>query len=332
MRIALDAMGSDRAPTIEVEGAIAALRTLGGTFKLVLVGDRDRIEAELARHPEAPLDRIEVVHAPQRIEMGESPAQAIRRKPDSSIVVGLSLQKQGEVDAFISAGSTGAVMAGSLVILRPLPGVDRPAIGTVIPTRTGHTLLIDAGANVDTRPTHLLQFAHLGSIYARDLMGLENPRVGLLNIGEEPEKGDERALEAHRLLSASASLNFVGNIEGRDIIEEKCDVLVCDGFAGNVLLKFYESVAAFILGLVRTEAESTGSSLDLRRISQFLDYTEYGGAPLLGVNGVSIICHGGSPPRAIVAAIRVAVQAVERHMVQHIQNRLARLSATQSES
>jgi phosphate acyltransferase len=332
MRIALDAMGSDRAPTIEVEGAIGALRTLGGTFKLVLVGDRERIEAELALHPEAPRDRIEIVHAPQRIEMGESPTQAIRRKPDSSIVVGLSLQKQGEVDAFISAGSTGAMMAGSLMILRPLPGVDRPAIGTVIPTRTGHTLLIDAGANVDTRPTHLLQFAHLGSIYARDLMGLETPRVGLLNIGEEPEKGDERTLETYRLLSSSASLNFVGNIEGRDIIEEKCDVLVCDGFAGNVLLKFYESVAAFILGLVRAEAETAGASLDLSSISQFLDYTEYGGAPLLGVNGVSIICHGGSPPRAIVAAIRVAVQAVESHMVQHIQNRLARLSAPQSES
>jgi glycerol-3-phosphate acyltransferase PlsX len=332
MRIALDAMGSDRAPTIEVEGAIGALRTLGGTFRLVLVGDRDRIEAELAKHPDAPVDRIDIVHAPQRIEMGESPAQAIRRKPDSSIVVGLSLQKQGEVDAFISAGSTGAVMAGSLVILRPLPGVDRPAIATVIPTRTGHTLLIDAGANVDTRPSNLVQFAHLGAIYARDLMGLENPRVGLLNIGEEPEKGDERALEAHRLLQASPALNFVGNIEGRDIIEEKCDVLVCDGFAGNVLLKFYESVAAFIVGMVRSEAENAKTGIDLTRISQFLDYTEYGGAPLLGVNGVSIICHGGSPPRAIVAAIRVAVQAVESHMVKHIQNRLARLSEAQSES
>ena len=332
MRIALDAMGSDRAPTIEVEGAIGALRTLGGTFQLVLVGDRERIEAELARHPEAPRERIEIVHAPQRIEMSESPVQAIRRKPDSSIVVGLSLQKQGEVDAFISAGSTGAVMAGSLVILRPLPGVDRPAIGTVIPTRSGHVLLIDAGANVDTRPTNLLQFAHLGSTYARDLMGLDNPRVGLLNIGEEPEKGDERALEAYGLLSASPALNFVGNVEGRDIIEEKCDVLVCDGFAGNVLLKFYESVAAFIVGLVRSEAESKRTSIDLSRISQFLDYTEYGGAPLLGVNGVTIICHGGSPPRAIQAAIRVAVQAVENHMVQHIQNRLSRLAAAQSES
>jgi len=332
MRIALDAMGSDRAPTIEVEGALGALRSLGGTFHLVLVGDREPIEAELARHPDAPLDRIDIVHAPQRIEMGESPAQAIRRKPDSSIVVGLSLQKQGEVDAFISAGSTGAMMAGSLVILRPLPGVDRPAIATVIPTRTGHTLLIDAGANVDTRPTNLLQFAHLGSIYARDLMELANPRVGLLNIGEEPEKGDERSLEAFRLLSESPSLNFVGNIEGRDIIEEKCDVLVCDGFAGNVLLKFYESVAAFIVGLVHSEAKVAKTQIDLSRITQFLDYTEYGGAPLLGVNGVSIICHGGSPPRAIVAAIRVAVQAVESNMVQHIQTRLARLSADQGDS
>lgn len=326
MRIALDAMGSDRAPTIEVEGAIGALRTLEGSFELVLVGDRDRIEAELARHEDAPRDRIEVVHAPQRIEMGESPAQAIRRKPDSSIVVGLSLQKRGEVDAFISAGSTGAVMAGSLVILRPLSGVDRPAIGTVIPARSGHTLLIDAGANVDTRPSHLLQFAHLGSIYARDLMGIDDPRVGLLNIGEEPEKGDERSVEAHRLLQASSSLNFVGNVEGRDIIERPCDVLVCDGFAGNVVLKFYESAAAFILGLLREEVKRSGSTLDLSRISRFLDYTEYGGAPLLGVNGVTIICHGGSPPRAIVAAIRVAVQAVDSNMVQHIQNRLSRLA------
>lgn len=332
MRIALDAMGSDRAPAIEVEGALGALRTLGGTFQLVLVGSRERIEAELSRHEDVPWDRIEIVHAPDRIEMGESPAQAIRRKPDSSIVRGLSLQKQGEVDAFISAGSTGAVMAGSLVLLRALPGVDRPAIGTLLPTRSRPTLLLDAGANVDTKPSHLLQFAHLGSIYARDLMGIPEPRVGLLNIGEEPEKGDERAYEAHRLLTESPALHFVGNVEGRDIIEDACDVLVCDGFTGNVILKFYESVAAFIVGLVRAEVEATGSDLDLSRIARFLDYTEYGGAPLLGVNGVTIICHGGSPPRAILAAIRVAVQAVESNMVQHIQNRLARLAATTSES
>jgi phosphate acyltransferase len=326
MRIALDAMGSDNAPAIEVEGALAALATLGGTFKLVLVGDRESIEAELSRHADVPSERIEIVHAPERIEMGESPAQAIRRKQGSSIVVGLQLHKQGDVDAFISAGSTGAVMAGSLMILRPLPRVDRPAIGAILPTRSGHVLLVDAGANVDTRPHHLVQFAHLGTIYAQDLMGVATPRVGLLNIGEEPEKGNELAAETHRLLAAEAKINFVGNIEGRDIIAHECDVLVCDGFVGNVLLKFYESVAGFIVQMLRTEAEAASAKLDFTRIFKALDYTEYGGAPLLGVNGVTIICHGGSPPRAIRNAIRVAVQTVEREMVTHIQTRLAKLA------
>ncbi|CAN5680039.1 phosphate acyltransferase PlsX [soil metagenome] len=332
MRIALDAMGSENAPAIEVEGALAALATLDGTFQLVLVGDRSRIEAELSRHADVPRDRIEIVHAPERIEMGESPAQAIRRKQGSSIVVGLQLHKQGEVDAFISAGSTGAVMAGSLMILRPLPRVDRPAIGAFLPTRNGHVLLVDAGANVDTRPHHLVQFAHLGTIYAQDLMGLATPRVGLLNIGEEPEKGNEVAVETHRLLAAEEKINFVGNIEGRDIIAQECDVLVCDGFVGNVLLKFYESVAGFIVQMLRKEAEAASAKLDFTRIFQALDYTEYGGAPLLGVNGVTIICHGGSPPRAIRNAIRLAVQTVEREMVTHIQNRLAKLADVNQDS
>jgi phosphate acyltransferase len=323
MRIALDAMGSDRAPAIEVEGAVGALRSLADDLHLVLVGDRTSIEAELDRYPDAPRDRVEIVHARQRIEMRESPTQAIRRKRDSSIVVGLELLKQRRVQAFISAGSTGAVMAGSLMLLRPLPGVDRPAIGTVLPTRHGRILLLDAGANVDTRPHHLLQFAHLGTIYARDLMGIAEPRVGLLNIGEEPEKGDERALEAYRLMAESDSLRFIGNVEGRDIIEDRCDVVVCDGFVGNILLKFYESVASFIVGVFRREIEAANAPVDVKRITQILDYTEYGGAPLLGVNGVTIICHGGSPPRAVRNAIRVAVQAVERDMVAHIQNRLA---------
>jgi glycerol-3-phosphate acyltransferase PlsX len=330
MRIALDAMGSDHAPSIEVEGAIEALRMIDPDVRLVLVGEQDRIEAELALHPDAPMDRIEIVHAPQRIDMGEPAVQAIRRKPDSSIVVGLNLQKEGTVDAFISAGSTGAVMAGSVFILRVLHGVDRPAIGTVLPTRAGHTLLVDAGANVDTRPQNLLQFAHLGAIYAHDLMGIEHPRVGLLNIGEEPEKGDELAVETFQLLAASPSLDFVGNIEGRDVIEQKCDVLVCDGFVGNVLLKFYESVAAFLVSRVEDAAKEAGVELDLTAAFEGLDYTEYGGAPLLGVNGVTIICHGGSPPRAIRNAIRVAVTAVKRDMVQHIQSRLERLASKQA--
>jgi glycerol-3-phosphate acyltransferase PlsX len=325
VRIALDAMGSDRAPAVEVAGAVEALRELREDVELVLVGDQALIEAELARYAPAERARIRVHHAPDRILMGESPSQAIRRKPESSIVVGLTLQKQGEADAFISAGSTGAVMAGSLVILRALPGVDRPAIGTLLPTAQTPILLIDAGANVDTKPQHLLQFAHLGSIYAKNLMGVARPRIGLLNIGEEPEKGDELAVEAHRLLAAS-TLNFVGNIEGRDVIPGACDVLVCDGFVGNVLLKFYESVAGFVVGLLKKEADTVGAELDLGRIFQALDYTEYGGAPLLGVNGVTIICHGGSPPRAIQNAIRAAVQAVDTRMVTHIQNRLAQLA------
>lgn len=328
MRIALDAMGSDRAPAIEVEGAIGALRMLEGDFQLVFVGDRERIEAEISRHPDVPRERIEVVHAPQRIEMGEPPAQAVRRKQDSSIVVGLNLHKRGEVDAFISAGSTGAVMAGSLVILKPLPGVDRPPVGAILPTSRGHTLLIDAGANIDTRPQQRLQFAHLGTTYAQDLMGIERPRIGLLNIGEEPEKGDELTLQTYQLLSES-TLNFVGNIEGRDIIDHKCDVLVSDGFVGNVLLKFYESVAGFILELLEKEVGESATGLDLSRIFRILDYTEYGGAPLLGVNGVVIICHGGSPPKAVTNAIRVAAQAIERDMTTHMQNRIGRLKDRQ---
>ncbi|HEV2150687.1 MAG TPA: phosphate acyltransferase PlsX [Longimicrobiaceae bacterium] len=330
MRIALDAMGSDRAPSVEIEGAVGALRELEGEFRIVLVGDQERIEAELARHPDAPRDRIDVVHAPGRIEMGDSPAHAIRRKQDSSMVVGLNLQKRGEADAFISAGSTGAAMAGSVMLLGVLPGVDRPAVGTVLPTASGHTLMIDGGANVDTRPQHLLQFAYLGTIYARDLMGVEQPRVGLLNIGEEPEKGDERAVEAHRLLAAAEGIHFVGNVEGRGVIHGQCDVLVCDGFVGNVLLKFYESVAGFMLGLLRREMAEAKVELDLTRMFHTLDYTEYGGAPLLGVNGVTIICHGGSPPRAIRNAIRVAAQAVDREMVSHIERALSRRTEASS--
>lgn len=326
MRIALDAMGSDRAPTTEVAGAISALRSLHYDFELVFVGDRERIEAELSRFPSVERDRIEIIHASERIEMSESPMQAIRRKPDSSIAIGLDLHKRGEVDAFISAGSTGAMLAASLLILRPLPGVDRPAVGAILPTSRGHTLMIDAGANINTRPQQLLQFAHLGTIYAQDLMGVAVPRIGLLNIGEEPGKGNEQTLQAYRLLS-EASLNFVGNIEGRDIIDHKCDVLVCDGFVGNVLLKFYESVAEFILQLLEQEVSDSGAELDLRRIKRILDYTEYGGAPLLGVNGVVIICHGGSPPNAVANAIRVAAQAIEQDMTEHIRTKVNQLHA-----
>jgi phosphate acyltransferase len=321
VRIALDAMGTDHHPAVEVEGALQALRELPGDFELLLVGDEARVTAELARH-DFDRRRVRVVHAPDRIDPGEPAVTAARRKPASSIVVGLKLQKAGEADAFVSAGSTGAVMAASLFMFRALPGVDRPGIGAILPTTVQPCLLIDAGANVDCKPQHLVQFGRLGSIYVEDVWRRPNPRVGLLNIGEEPEKGDELTVEAHRLLSAS-DLNFVGNIEGRDVIKGACDVLVADGFVANVLLKFYESIMGFMHGLLTTELADLPEPPDLAQLFRVFDYTEYGGAPLLGVNGVTIICHGGSPPRAICNAVRVAIQSVETRVVGHIERAVA---------
>lgn len=324
MRIALDAMGTDSAPFNEIEGAVTALRRVERDWNILLVGDRERIESELSKHSDFPRNRISVVHAPDRIIPGEPPAAAVRKKPYSSIVVGVKLQKEGKADAFVSAGSTGAVMASSLLFLRPLPGVDRPAIGTVLPTSGNPTLLLDAGANVDCRPQHLLQFAHLGTVYAQDLLGVEHPRVGLLNIGEEPEKGNELAVESYKLLKGSA-LNFIGNVEGREIIRGGCDVLVCDGFDGNLILKFYESVAEFIIGLLRREMNAHHvDELHLNEIFRFLDYEEYGGAPLLGVNGISIIMHGSSSPKAISNALEVAARAVESSMVSDMAGEVAK--------
>ena len=324
MRIVLDAMGTDDAPRIEVAGAIEALREHESDVELILVGDREVIDAELARHEVVP-NRISVHHAPDRVQADDSPASVIRTQPNSSIVVGLELQRKRDADAFVSAGSTGAVMATSLFKLRPLPGVDRPAIGTLLPTAEEQCLLVDAGANVDCKPQHLVQFAHLGNIYAREIMGRTKPRIALLNIGKEPGKGDELSAAAYEVLNSEDSLNFVGNLEGRDIIEGVCDVVVCDGFVGNVLLKFYESVAQFIVGLIRTELGAlTENSLDFDRIFRILDYSEIGGAPLLGVGGVSVICHGGSSAKAIRNAIRVAAQAVRSDMVVQTANRLSR--------
>jgi phosphate acyltransferase len=322
VRIALDAMGTDHAPASEVAGAVEALEDPNADFEVVLVGDEALIEAEFSKHEKVPRDRLTVVHASERLLPGETPSTVLRRKPDSSIAVGLRLQKNGQADAFISAGNTGAVMAGSLFILRPLEGVDRPAIGTIVPTAKGPLLMCDAGANVDCKPKHLVQFAHLGKVYAQDLLGIEHPRIGLLNIGEEPEKGDELSVSAYAALTEE-DLDFIGNVEGRAIIEGVCDVLVCDGFVGNVLLKFYESVAQFIVGLLKNAIGEVGATEELEEVVRVLDWTETGGAPLLGVNGISIICHGGSPPKAIRNAIRVAARAVDASMVSHLERELA---------
>ncbi len=322
MRIVLDAMGTDRHPATEVQGAVQALRELPGDFELILAGDQQAIEAELAQAGEYPQARLHTLHTTQIILPSDSAATAVRRKPDSSIVRGLQLQKEDKADAFISAGSTGAVMAASLFLLRPIPSVDRPAVSTILPTAGAPTLLIDAGANVDCKPQHLVQFARLGAVYAQDVLGCETPRIGLLNIGEEPEKGDELAVAAHKLLTDS-DLHFVGNVEGRDILKGVCDVLVTDGFAGNVLLKFYESVAGFMFGMLRRELKEAGAQVDLGKLFHHFDYTEYGGAPLLGLNGISIICHGGSPARAIRNAVRAALQSGERDLVGHIKREMS---------
>ena len=323
MRIALDAMGTDTAPAAEVAGAVNALRNPETDFEVILVGDSDVLEPELDKHTGFPTDRLSIIHASERVLPGEPPSTVLRRKPDSSIAVGVGLHREGKADAFISAGSTGAVMAASLFILRPLDGVDRPAIGTVVPSTGGPLLLLDAGANVDCKPHQLVQFAHLGKVYAQDLMGIGEPRIALLNIGEEPKKGNELAVATYEALMESG-LNFVGNVEGRGIVEGGCDVLVCDGFVGNVLLKFYESVASFIVGLLTNALGDAHASQDLEEVFRLLDYTETGGAPLLGVNGIPIICHGASPPKAIENAIRVADRAAKASMVSHFLRELAR--------
>ena len=315
MRIGLDAMGTNHSPCTEVEGAISSLRDSTDDLQIILIGDDELIRLELEKYDSTyPMDQLSIIHAPEKVLNEDSPAKALRQKPNSSIAVGLKMQKNGELDAFVSAGSTGAVMAGSLLILRPLKGVDRPCIGTVVPTAKGPLLLLDAGANVDCKPHHLTQFAGLGKVYAQDLMGIDTPRVGLLNIGEEPEKGNEVTLATHKILS-STHLNFVGNVEGGEILGGACDVLVCDGFVGNVILKFYESVAYFISNLFKDKL-GQGSG-ELKDIFKILDYTETGGAPLLGVNGVVIICHGNSPPKAIYNAIGVADRAVQAAMLSH---------------
>jgi glycerol-3-phosphate acyltransferase PlsX len=309
-------MGTDRAPEPEVAGAIAALREFEPDVEVVLVGDEVAIRAELSKYEDVP-ERLHVRHAPDRVTAADPPASVIRKKPDSSMVVGLKLQKSDEADAFVSAGSTGAVMATSFFTLRPLPGVDRPAVGTLLPTVGAPCLLIDSGANVDCKAHHLRQFAHLGSTYVRDTLGRENPTVALLNVGEEPGKGGELVAETYELLSVEPGINFVGNIEGRDIIGGGYDVVVCDGFVGNVLLKFYESVATLIVSRLRQELDPGASGKELEFVFRVLDYSETGGAPLLGVGGVSIICHGESSPTAIKDALAVAARAVRTDMVRH---------------
>lgn len=309
MRIALDAMGGDRAPGVIIEGALAAVSEMESAIEVILVGRRDAIESEMKRRG-IKSDRILIEHASETIAMEEQPSATVRKKKDSSIAVGLRLVKDGKADGFISAGNTGAVVANALFILGRIRGVKRPAIATYVPTETGGCILLDVGANIDCKPEHLLQYGIMGACYASRVLGRTNPRVGLLNVGEESTKGTETIREAHRLMSES-DLNFIGNVEGRDIFAGSVDVAVCDGFVGNILLKFAESVVGMVYSVMRDALSSSlrgkvGGLLlkpAFRELKARFDYAEYGSAPLLGVDGICTIAHGSSSVRAIKNAV-----------------------------
>jgi phosphate acyltransferase len=323
IRIAVDAMGGDTAPQAEIAGALQALKSLPEGFIVQLVGRTDAITSELAKYPDADRSRLEIHEAAEVIGMAEKPLAAVRSKRKSSIVIGLGLQKAGSSDAFVSAGNTGALLAASTLLLGLHDGVERATVATLFPTASQPVLVLDGGANVDCSPRELVGFAYLGSVYMRDVLRRPSPTVGLLNVGEEEEKGNAISREAHSLLRRSARLHYIGNIEGRDIVAGHhkfgvVDVVVCDGFVGNVILKFYESVAHLFVNLVKERAPDVLARPEIKELFRILDYSEYGGAPLLGVKGVSIICHGASTANAIKNAIRVAVQSVEVDLSRHI--------------
>lgn len=327
-------MGGDFAPQNVVAGALEALTETHSRFSLLLVGKEESIKQELHKHQSVnfPAEALTIVHATEVIDFSDSPTAAVKTKRDSSIAVGMNLQTEGRADAFVSAGHTGAMLSASTLILGRMKGVGRPTIGALVPTTaTTPCLLVDAGTNVDCKPRHLLEFAVMGAVYVEAMIGRNNPTVGLLSIGEEENKGNEVTLEAFALLKKSG-LNFVGNVEGRDILQGKVDVVVCDGFVGNVLLKFGESVPSFFkekfTAFAKKSFLNTVIALiarsGLRSVMKELDYQEHGGVPLLGVKGVAIIGHGGSTPKAIKNMILRAEEMVLRKVNDRIQEAMLR--------
>jgi glycerol-3-phosphate acyltransferase PlsX len=329
VRIAVDGMGGDFAPRNIVAGALDALRESNNRFEILLVGPETVLKESLAEQRSAGL-RFKIVNAEQVIDMQDGPTAALRKKRDSSIAIGVTLQIDGKADAFISAGNTGAVMSASTLILGRISGIGRPTIGTFMPSEKGMTLIVDAGANVDCKPQHLLEFGIMGSIYTKEMLGIEKPMVGLLNIGEEETKGNEVVKESFKLLKES-KLNFIGNVEGKDVLKGKAHVVVCDGFVGNVVLKFGESVPGFLKGTIR---QYVGRNIfrklaglfmrsSMRAAFKSMDYEEYGGVPVLGVNGVSIVGHGKSTPKAVKNMIFRAEEMAIKKINLRIQEALA---------
>jgi glycerol-3-phosphate acyltransferase PlsX len=323
MKIALDAMGSDHAPHSEVEGALLAVEKLGA--EIILVGRETVIREELRHRGVENHPLIQIVHAEDVIGMDESPALALKQKKNSSISIGSELVAKKLADAFVSAGNTGAVMTSALFTIGRLPAISRPAIAATIPTLKSPCIVLDVGANVDCRPQHLVHFAIMGKVYSQFVLGKANPSIGLLSVGEEREKGNDLTSKTYELLE-KMNLNFVGNVEGKDIPRGTVDVVVCDGFIGNVLLKFGEAFAEMIFTSLKSEIfpvignphENLEVMEAFRSFYKKVDYTEYGGAQLLGINGTCIIAHGRSSPKAIANALRAASTFVEHNVSQHI--------------
>jgi len=329
IRVVLDAMGGDHAPDHEVAGGVLAVREASDRLDLILVGDEPRLSQLWSSSGGDPA-LVRLVHAPQVITMEDSPTAALKAKRESSLAVGMRLHQEGGAEAFVSAGNTGAVLSAATLILGRIKGVSRPTIGAFIPAERGVCLLVDAGTNVDCRAQQLFEFGVMGSIYFQRVVGKDKPTVALLNVGEERSKGTEVVLEAHSMLEQS-SINFVGNVEGRDILKAKADVVVCDGFTGNIVLKFGESVPSFLKTMLKNAAER--SLLDklalgvargaMRRALKILDPNEHGGVPVLGVNGVAIIGHGSSTPVGIKNMILRAIEVAQSGLHQHIANALS---------
>ena len=323
MRIAIDAMGGDDGPGTIIDGSLVAARRL--QIGLLLAGDRALIERELSRHPAAGALDIEILHTPEYVEMAEGASAALRRKPRASVRVAAEAVRDGRAAAFFSAGHTGASVMAAVGTFGRLNGIDRPALATIIPTRHSPAVLLDSGATVECRPQHLVQFATMGAAYSRVAFGGTNPRVGLLSVGEEEGKGNELTRDAHQMLKA-APINFVGNVEGRDVYAGETDVIVCDGFTGNVTLKISEGLVETVEALLHAELQSTFgaqigyllSAQAFRRFRKRLDYAEYGGAPLLGVNGICIVGHGRSSAKAVRNAVTMAARAVNERLLEKL--------------
>mgnify|MGYP006281125895 CR=1 FL=1 len=338
--IAVDAMGGDYAPDAVIDGVGRALDATPDTYRFLLVGLEEKLQNSLKRIGKRGDSRIELVHAEEVVHMDDAPAAAMRSKRKSSINVAVELVKEGKAAAVISAGNTGAAVASTVVKLRTLQGIERPGIAPAFPSPSGHFVLLDAGATVDCKPIHLVHYAVMGDVYAQHILGYEKPRIGLLNVGGEQLKGNELTKETYKLLKELPRINFVGNVEGHDLFCDNVDVVVCDGFVGNVVLKCCENLASTLGSMMRQFMKKSiwrksGYMLArnaFRELKGMSDYAEYGGAPLLGVDGVCIIGHGSSCPRAIQNAIRVAGEFVEHQVNRHIIERIANLGLHESDN